>query len=296
MKTKFLFFLSMFFCLSASFAQTMQTCTTETFSGQEAGWTYSQGAHVGKYDNPVAGCSADRGIITPGVGGNNPCNIRTGDFVSTGANWIELTFDIIVLNANLRCNSWKDYPCQTSVDVFYYVNGTKYTGTIDQVLPPSGPNNSTNVSLNFNPGNNLPEGTPYSIEFCFKPKSGVGNCIQQNTKYVFDNFRNCETANRATNAPINERNSNSASMQETMPVTAMTVSPNPTKGATKITVNADNDTRIISLVDANGKVLKSVSGTAFMVFDVKGLRDGKYYIQFEKSNGDQLRKKITINQ
>ena len=295
MKTNLTFTIILCFLLQSAFAQTVQTCVIESFSGQEAGWTYSQGAHVGNYTNPTSACSDDRGIITPGVGGNNPCNIQTPQFISTGAVAVDLTFDIIVLNANLRCNSWKDYACETSIDVFYYVGGTKFIAIVDKVLPPNGPGNSTSVSLSFNPGNNLPAGTSYKIEFCFKPKSGVGNCIQQNTKYVFDNFRNCETASR--NVTTNERSAgNTVTSQTTIQMPSSSVYPNPTKGSSKITVNAEPDVKTISLLDNNGKLLRTVSGTTFIVFDIKEFGNGKYYVQFEKENGDQIRKKLTINQ
>ena len=145
MKTNLSLVILLSLLLNCVSAQTIQTCTVENFSGATAGWTYSQGAHVGDYTNPAAGCADDRGIITPGVGGNNPCNIQTPEFISTGATMVSITFDIIVLNANLKCNTWKTYPCETSIDVFYYVAGTKYTGTIDQVLPPNGPGNPTSV-------------------------------------------------------------------------------------------------------------------------------------------------------
>jgi hypothetical protein len=207
---------------------------------------------------------------------------------------MDLSFDMVVLNANLKCNSWKDYPCPTSVDVFYYVAGIRYTAIIDQLLPPNGPGNPTTVSLRFNPGNNLPSGTTYKIEMCFKPKSGTGNCIQQNTKYVFDNFRICETAERDEVVRI-ERSINSASTTANTAASPLTVSPNPTKGSTKITANADADTKTISLMDSKGNVLRSVSGTTFIVFDIKGLNAGKYYVQFENKNGDQVRKLVTIN-
>ncbi|MEO7524048.1 MAG: T9SS type A sorting domain-containing protein [Ferruginibacter sp.] len=293
MKTNFALTIVFAFLLNVSFAQNMQSCATETFSGQAAGWTYSQGAHVGNYTNPATGCSDDRGIITPGVGGNNPCNIQTGEFISTGASQIDLSFDMIVLDANLKCKSWKDYPCETSVDVFYYIAGIKYTGKIDHVLPPNGPANSTLVTLSFNPGDNLPPGTVYKIEFCFKPKSGVGNCIQQNTKYVFDNFRNCETMNNFI-VP-NERHATTTNNHENSLIPTSGVFPNPTKGASRITANAEPGTRVISLMDNNGKVLRSVTNSSFIMFDIKGLNPGTYYVQFEKENGDQLRKKVVIN-
>lgn len=283
-----------FFC-NVIYAQTNQPCTTVNFSGQTAGWTYSQGAHVGDYANPTAACSQDRGIITPGVGGNNPCNIQTAPMTSTGATAVGLSFDIIVLNANLKCNTWKDYACETSIDVFYYIGGTKYTGTIDQPLPPNGPTNSTNVSLNFNVGNNLPAGTVYRIEFCFKPKSGIGNCNQQNTKYVFDNFRSCETpiiSQTPAERPA-ERLAHVNTTTNTNTEKKVTVEyPNLIKAAGKITANGDSDTKIISLVDNAGKVIQTVSGVAFFVFDTKGLTKGTYFVQFEKANGDQIRKRL----
>src|SRR6188508_1913986 len=154
MKTKLSVVIALSFLLNTASSQTLQTCTNENFSSQASGWTYSQGVNIGDYRNPALNCVEDRGIITPGVGGNNPCNIQTPSFTSTGATTIDLTFDMFVLNANLKCNSWKDYPCQTSVDVFYYVGETKYRGIIDMLLPSNGPSNITTVSLSFNTGNN----------------------------------------------------------------------------------------------------------------------------------------------
>ncbi len=266
--------------------QTYQICTNENFSGQTSGWTYSQGAHIGDYTNPTQACADDRGIITPGVGGNNPCNIQTPLFTSTGAAMIDLSFDIIVLNANLKCNTWKNYACETSIDVFYYIGTTKYTGITDFVLPPNGPTNPTKVSLSFNAGNNLPEGTVYKIEMCFKPKSGTGNCIQQNTKYVFDNFRNCETPSRE----ISERQSTTETKEMDF-----SIFPNPTKGATKITVNTEPGTTRISLMDKVGNTLRTTTGTSFIMFDIKDFPTGKYFIEFEKANGMIIKKPFTIN-
>jgi uncharacterized repeat protein (TIGR01451 family) len=167
-------------------------CRVESFSDNYAGWRLSQGARVFSYSNPINNCSNDRGILTPGVGGNDPANIRTRDYVSSGARRININFDIFCFNANMKCNTWKDYDCATSIDVFYYANGTRYVGVADFVLPPNGPGNSPMVDIIFPVGNNLPAGTAYSIELRFKFKSGIGNCIQQNTKYVIDNFGVCE--------------------------------------------------------------------------------------------------------
>lgn len=99
---------------------------------------------------------------------------------------------IYVFNANLNCNTFKDFDCQTSIDVYYWVGNTKYIGISDHLLPPNGPGGTTNISVNFNVGSNLPIGTNYRIQIDFKPKSGLGNCVQGNTKYVLDDFRKCE--------------------------------------------------------------------------------------------------------
>ncbi|MEO6489230.1 MAG: T9SS type A sorting domain-containing protein [Ferruginibacter sp.] len=204
MKRNFTLVIALFCILNNASAQLTQTCFTETFTSQTSGWTYGQGASEGGYSNPV-GCTNDRGIITPGVGGNNPANVKTPNFTSTGAVNVQLTFDIFCVNSNLACNSWKDFECPTSIDVFYYVGATKFTGITDLVLPANGPLNSPTVNFSFGVGNNLPAGTVYKIEIAFKPKSGIGNCGQPGTKYILDNFKKCEiTCNNCTIDAIND--------------------------------------------------------------------------------------------
>ena len=192
MKKKFTLAVALFCIMNNLSAQLTQTCFSENFNAPTSGWTYGQGASEGSYNTPAGACSNDRGIITPGVGGNNPANVKTPNFTSTGVIKLQLSFDIFCVDANLNCNSWKDFGCPTSIDVFYYVGATKYTGITDLVLPANGPLNSPTVSFNFSVGNNLPAGTVYRIELAFKPKSGIGNCGQPGTKYILDNFKKCE--------------------------------------------------------------------------------------------------------
>ena len=192
MKRKFTFAIALLFSLNNLSAQLTQTCYSEDFNAPTAGWTYGQGASEGGYTSPGTGCTNNRGIITPGVGGNNPANVKTPYFTSTGALTVQIAFDIFCVNANLSCNTWKDFECPTSIDVFYYVGATKYIGITDLILPANGPLNSPTVSFSFSVGNNLPVGTNYRLELAFKPKSGIGNCGQPGTKYVLDNFKKCE--------------------------------------------------------------------------------------------------------
>lgn len=172
-------------------AQLVQTCFLENFNSPTTGWIYSQGASEGNYNLP-GGCGGDRGIVTPGVGGNNPANIKTPVFTSNGAIVMQVNFDIFCLNANLNCSSWKNYDCPTSIDVFYITGGQKFTAIRDLVLPPNGPGNSPTVNFMFNTNGKLPAGTTYQLEVAFKMKSGIGNCGQPGTKYVLDNFGKCE--------------------------------------------------------------------------------------------------------
>ena len=176
---------------NTAFSQLIQSCFLEDFSTATSGWTYSQGAGEGNYNTP-GGCTSNRGIVTPGIGGNNPANIITPVFTSAGAMVMQVKFDIYCVNSNLNCNSWKNFDCPTSIDVFYHVNGTRFTAIADLVLPPNGPANSPTVNFMFNTNGRLPAGTQYRIEIAFKMKSGIGNCGQPGTKYILDNFGKCE--------------------------------------------------------------------------------------------------------
>lgn len=172
-------------------AQLVQSCFLENFNSQTSGWTYSQGANEGNYNTPGT-CTPNRGIVTPGIGGNNPANIKTPVFTSNGALTMQVQFDIYCVNSNLNCNSWKNFDCPTSIDVFYHVGGVRYIAIQDLVLPPNGPGNSPKVNFMFNTQNRLPAGTQYQLEIAFKMKSGIGNCGQPGTKYILDNFGKCE--------------------------------------------------------------------------------------------------------
>ncbi len=208
MKTNFTFLV---ICLlvnftNKAFSQITQTCFFEDFNSQTSGWSYSQGAKEGDYNNPNNVCVSDRGIITPGVGGNNPANIITPQITAVGGTQVQLSFDIYNLDANLNCSSWQDYTCPTSIDVFYHVGAMTYTGIKDLVLPHNGPANYSRTTIVFNVGNNLPVGTLFSVELAFKPKSGIGNCVQSGVKNVIDNLGICQVT--CVNCTIDAINDN----------------------------------------------------------------------------------------
>jgi len=171
-------------------------CFSENFNNENAyGWTLSSGAEVEEYDNPV-NCQEDNGgIITPGVGGNNPARIRTPFITANGSSIVKVKFDIYRMNANLNCNSWSDFSCPTAIDVTIYKGSTSFTALADLVLPHNGPTNSPTVNLTINVQNQLPAGTSYKVEINFKKKTGSTTCVQTNTKYIIDNFSVCQPQN-----------------------------------------------------------------------------------------------------
>lgn len=269
-----------------------QPCFSETFSGSTNGWTYSQGASIHSYTNPANNCSTDRGIVTPGVGGNNPCNLKTPLLTSNGGAKVKMTFDMFVMDANLKCNTWKDFACTTSMDVVYYVGSTAYQAAVDYILPPNGPLNTGRVTVNFYVGPNLPAGTQYQIEMFFKFKSGVGNCVQQNTKYIFDNFTICDIEEVA------ERGITQTGSQQLLPNAINTdrqvmLYPNPTYGATQVKVSKAGSLKQICISDIYGRTIRrEVPATTI---ELSGLRKGSYIIQMITSDGDKINKKLIVN-
>ncbi len=268
-------------------------CFSETFSGSTNGWTYSQGASIHSYENPANNCSENRGIVTPGVGGNNPCQVKTPSITSNGGVKVKMTFDMFVMNANLKCNTWKDFACPTSMDVVLYVGSTAYQVMIDYTLPPNGPSNSGRVAVTFYVGPNLPAGALYQIEMFFKFKSGVGNCVQQNTKYIFDNFTICdlqEVAERGTNHSIPR-----STIRNTITIAndPLLVYPNPTMGASRLNIPHGISLKQICISDMYGRIVKHQ--TSGNIIDLSGLRKGTYIVRMTKPGGETVSNKLIVN-
>ena len=278
-------------CFSNNLMAQEPSCFSETFSGVTNGWTYSQGASIHTYSNPANNCSTDRGIVTPGVGGNNPCQVKTALITSNGGARVKMTFDMFVMDANLKCNTWKDFACNTSMDVKYYVGTTAYQAAVDYDLPPNGPLNSSQVVVNFYVGPNLPAGTQYQIEMFFKFKSGVGNCVQQNTKYIFDNFTICdieEVAEKGGHAIAQTVSRNPVSTDG-----PLMIYPNPTMGASQLNISNGMMLKQIYITDIYGRVVRRQTPSANI--KVSGLQKGSYIVQMIKSSGERITCKLVVN-
>ncbi len=99
-----LLFSAALLCASLSFAQLQ-----ETFDPAPSGWILSQGAHF-------ESINGNGGILTPGVGGNNPAQIGT-PAVSKTSNTFEVCINVKAYTANL--NSAVAFPCNTYMDVLF---------------------------------------------------------------------------------------------------------------------------------------------------------------------------------
>lgn len=154
-----------------------------------AGFTLGQGAHVRPYNNPLKGCAEDCGIVTPGVGGNDPANVIFPPKSPNGASQT-VCFNFFVFDANLRCESDKDIQCDTYVTLYIVEStydrasqppsaGETYGKSQRFLLKSHGGLNCLTVPYSRTPDANK----QYRVFMDFEKGSA---CIQQNTKYVID--------------------------------------------------------------------------------------------------------------
>jgi|GEM_PF-6509930 len=166
---------------SQEFGGTPPNCTLP------AGYTLSQGDKMVTYQNPLKACADDCGILTPGVGGNNPGNIIFPAEAPKAT--LSKTFSMFLFDANLKCSSDKDFACQTFVTL--YIVASSY----NSVTAPSDAEKfgesqpfliaahgaANHVSVSFNKAYDPSQQYRVFLDF------GKGTpCIQQNTKYIID--------------------------------------------------------------------------------------------------------------
>ena len=168
----------------ASFAQTV----CQDFSNTTTGWVTGNGASIGPYENFNNACAVEYGIITPGVGGNNPAKILS-QVITPNQTLIEVKFFIDRYDANLKCNTHSNFGCATSVDIYSVessYNGTDpvgdnaviYSANLPYLLPITG----GQVSLIITIPPSLPT---FKVFLNF---TTANNCNQNGTKYVLDKF------------------------------------------------------------------------------------------------------------
>ncbi|MEJ8818490.1 T9SS type A sorting domain-containing protein [Lacibacter sp. H407] len=165
----------------------------ESFNGGvlPTGWDVAQGMQVTSYNNPDNNCASDFGLLTPGVGGNNPAKVLTPSVAYTVASsFVNAGFTIYIFDSNLKCESKKDLPCVTFVKVYL----VKPTWTSASIPPASEIYNESQVqivqantaNILVVPSTNVPVGGSYRVLYDF---SVADNCNQNGTKYILDEFK-----------------------------------------------------------------------------------------------------------
>jgi Secretion system C-terminal sorting domain len=180
--------LSFIMLAAFAFEANAQQILCQDFANNTPGWNTSNGASISTYPNPDNNCVTEYGIITPGVGGNNPAKILS-EIVVPNQQLLEVKFNIYRFDANLSCASRSNFGCPTSVDILAVestYNGTDpvgdnaviYSNNTGFLLPAAGGQVTLIITL--------PPSLP-SLKLFFN-FSTVSNCTQGGTKYVLDKF------------------------------------------------------------------------------------------------------------
>lgn len=181
------FFLFSFFLIAAAIKINAQVILCQDFTSNTTGWLTASGSSIGPYNNPDLNCVSEYGIITPGVGGNNPAKILS-EVITPTQQSMEVKFNIYRFDANLNCATRSNFGCPTSVDIIAVessYNGTDpvgdgaviYSNNTGYLLPIAGGQVSLIIIL--------PASLP-SVRVFFG--FSTLNCNQGGTKYVMDKF------------------------------------------------------------------------------------------------------------
>ena len=183
------------FTLLVTFLIAFTTSYSQEFGGTPpnctlpAGYILSQGDRMETYQNPLKNCADDCGILTPGVGGNDPGNIVFPAQAVQGQTTLTKSFSFFIFDANLRCESDRDFQCPTYITLYIVpesYNSVQAPSAADNygmsrplLLKARGQVNTVSVSFSRAHDQNK----KYRVFLDF----GKGTtCVQQNTKYIID--------------------------------------------------------------------------------------------------------------
>jgi hypothetical protein len=174
MKKALLFSMAML-CACLTFAQLQ-----EDFDPAPSGWFLSQGAQFQTL-------GSNGGVITPGIGGNNPAQIGTPSVAKT-SNTFEVCFGIWAYTANL--NTQIPFPCNTYADVLFVKSTVTNANEANEpenilarvdnhLLPTAG----GNTCFNFTFPSTVTDAN-FKVFISFQP-----GCNQGGIKYFIDNVK-----------------------------------------------------------------------------------------------------------
>lgn len=189
-KSVLLFSLILIINLNVS-AQITATTLGGTFPNclNSGGFILGQGAQITTYNNPLTGCGNDCGVRTPAVGGSNPAHLIFPAELMTSAGTAKC-FSVFVFNANLNCNTNKNFPCGTYANAY--------------IVPVNFSSNSAPLPGQYLGNKVVVMNTAYGSENCITIPFSVSNpdltqqyrvlldftssqtCLQPGTKYILD--------------------------------------------------------------------------------------------------------------
>lgn len=205
-------FLLCLFAAFSLFTAGAQTILSENFSTVPAGsdppnWQLSSNTDVHNYERPYE-CIADKGLETPAVGHTAPARmiLPTLSWDATN-NIIQVRFKVFVFDANVSCNSVKDFPCTTYVRVMLvkasYAGGTNNLPTAGDIYAEQTYRiaiaNGDNTIIFNHP--TIPNGADYKVYFDFKTADN-SNCTGAGTRFIFDDFVITKSTCPGTCAPV----------------------------------------------------------------------------------------------
>ena len=168
---------------SQEFGGTPPNCTLPN------GYILTQGDRMVTYQNPLKNCADDCGILTPGVGGNDPGNIVFPAQSVAGQTTLTKSFSFFIFDANLKCESDKGFQCDTYITLYIVpesYNSVQAPSSADNygmskplLLKAHGQVNT--VSVSFSKTHDQNKKFRVFLDF------GKGTtCVQQNSKYIID--------------------------------------------------------------------------------------------------------------
>ena len=199
-----------FVCFTSLHAQVVysEDFTNVATNALPALWQVSSNTDVSNYQRPFADCISDKGLQTPGVGQNAPSRFILPVLSFDAANSvIRISFKAFVMDANLRCNTAKPFPCTTFVRVLLikssYSGGTGNLPAASDIYAEQSYQvknaNANNTIIFENPA--IPSGAGYQIYFDFKTAESSG-CSSAGTKFIFDDFVVTKSPYNAQSAPV----------------------------------------------------------------------------------------------
>jgi hypothetical protein len=251
------------------------------------GFNLSQGAKVGPYKNPNNACADDCGIITPGVGGNNPANITFPPQQVAGSK-AQICFDIFAFEANLKCENNVVFPCNgAGITVIAYIVAADYNKSgapaDGEYFGKSTPriilkNERVCVDVFFSIGMNT--GGDYRIFLDF---SAPDNCQQSGIKYVIDNIGVAYTDESPL--PVSLKSFNANRNKNNVQLKWETSTEQNVKGY-NVQRNAGKSWETVSFVPSNANDGNSSSNQSYVYNEINNMNGiTQYRIQMVEMNG-----------